>query len=316
LGAAASQVGPDAQAAVVVLNKTFGLSHLKVAAVFRALFEITLTRGASTQIVLRAGDRLQPAYEEVRREIKSAACLTPDETGWRVSGRPAWLHAWVARRATCYAIDPHRKADMLERLIGLAWSGMLVHDGFASCDRFEAGTHQQCLGQLLRRVRDLEAKATRRAVHYLRELIALFTEAIHFRNRFKRGEVSAEQLAQARKTFDGRLWRLARPVREEPDYESLSGHLWQHREEWFTFLSHSRDRADQLGGSASDLAGGDEPEGLGREPHLGGCSRPGSAHVRAREMQASWAFRPGLRLPDPARLRQSFAPTPDTPHPR
>src|SRR5262249_29706599 len=67
LGAAASKVGPDAQAAVVVLNKTFGLSHLKVAAVFRALFEITLTRGASTQIVLRAGDRLQPAYEEVRR---------------------------------------------------------------------------------------------------------------------------------------------------------------------------------------------------------------------------------------------------------
>src|SRR3954469_9881543 len=34
LGAAASQIGPDAQAAVVALNKTFGLSHIKVAAVF------------------------------------------------------------------------------------------------------------------------------------------------------------------------------------------------------------------------------------------------------------------------------------------
>jgi hypothetical protein len=29
LGAAASQIGPDAQAAVVALNKTFGLSHIK-----------------------------------------------------------------------------------------------------------------------------------------------------------------------------------------------------------------------------------------------------------------------------------------------
>src|SRR3954451_7311142 len=37
LGAAASQIGPDAQAAVVALNKTFGLSHIKVAAVFHAL---------------------------------------------------------------------------------------------------------------------------------------------------------------------------------------------------------------------------------------------------------------------------------------
>ena len=179
LGAAASQIGPDAQAAVVLLNKTFGLSHIKIAAVFQALFGITLTRGASVQIVLRAANRSQPAYDEVRQEIKSAACVTPDETGWRVAGRSAWLHAWVAERATCYAIDPHRKADVLERLIGSDWSGKMVHDGFASYDRFTAATHQQCLGHVLRRVRELEAKATRGAVHYPRKLIALFTEAIH-----------------------------------------------------------------------------------------------------------------------------------------
>src|SRR3954467_14758370 len=126
LGAAASQIGPDAQAAVVLLNKTFGLSHIKIAAVFQALFGIALTRGAGAQIVLRAGSRLQPAHEEARQEIKAATCLTPDETGWRVAGQSAWLHAWVAQRATCYAIDPHRSADVLERLIGIAWSGTMV----------------------------------------------------------------------------------------------------------------------------------------------------------------------------------------------
>src|SRR4051812_31132438 len=91
LGAAASQIGPDAQAAVVLLNKTFGLSHIKIAAVFQALFGITLTRGAGAQIVLRAGSRLQPAHEEARQEIKAATCLTPDETGWRVAGPSARL---------------------------------------------------------------------------------------------------------------------------------------------------------------------------------------------------------------------------------
>jgi transposase len=238
LGAAASQIGPDAQAAVVALNKTFGLSHIKVAAAFRALFGITLTRGASAQIVLRAADRLGPADREVREEIKSSPCLTPDETGWRVAGRSAWLHAWVAERATAYAIDPHRKADVLERLIGIEWSGTMVHDGFASYDRFRAATHQQCLGHVLRRVRDLEAQATRGAVHYPRKLIALFTEAIHLRNRYKKGEVSAEQLRQARQEFDARLRDLAWPAREVPAYETLSAHLWKHRGEWFTFLSH------------------------------------------------------------------------------
>src|SRR3954468_16344640 len=114
----------------------------------------------------------------------------------------------------------------------------MVHAGFASYDRFAAATHQQCLGHILRRVRDLEAKATRGAVHYPRQVIALFTEAIHLRNRHLKGEVSAAQLAQALKAFDGRLRKLAWPAREVPAYETLSEHLWRHLDEWFTFLSH------------------------------------------------------------------------------
>ena len=87
-------------------------------------------------------------------------------------------------------------------------------------------------------MRELEAKATRGAVHYPRKLIALFTEAIHLRNRHKKGEVSAEQLRQARPGFDRRLRDLAWPAREVPAYETLSAHLWKHWDEWFTFLSH------------------------------------------------------------------------------
>src|SRR3954452_5355972 len=116
LGAAASQLGPDAQAGVVTLNKTFGLSHAKVSAVLQSFFGIRLTRGASVQIVLGAADRRQPAHQEIRADIKAAPVLTPDETGWRVEGKPGWLHAWVAERAICYAIDRQRSADVLERL--------------------------------------------------------------------------------------------------------------------------------------------------------------------------------------------------------
>jgi transposase len=238
LGAAASQLGPDAQAAAAVLNKAFGLSHGKVSAVFQALFGITLTRGASVQIMLRAAGRLGPADQEVRAAIKASPVLTPDETGWRVEGQPAWLHAWVGERATCYAIDRQRSANVLERLIGIDWGGKMTHDGFSSYDRFVQATHQQCLGHLLRRVRELEARATRGAVHYPRKLIALFTAAIHLRNRHLKGEVSAEALQEACEQFDQRLVELAWPAREVPAYETLSEHLWKHLDEWFTFLSH------------------------------------------------------------------------------
>src|SRR5262245_61454980 len=209
-GAAASQIGPDAQAAVATLNKTFGLSHGKVSAVLQTLFGVRLTRGASAGIVLRAADRLGPAQQEIREAVKASARLTPDETGWRVGGRPAWLHAWVTERATCYAIDQQRSACVLERLIGVDWSGRMTHDGMASYDRFTRATHQQCVGHVLRRVREMEATATRGAVHYPRKLIRLFTEAIHLRNRHLKGEVTAQQLQEAKTGFDRRLEEIGR----------------------------------------------------------------------------------------------------------
>jgi transposase len=236
LGAAASQLGPDAQAAVATLNKDAGLSHGKVTVVMGTLFGITLTRGASAQIVLRAAGRLGPAHEGILAEVKASRVLVPDETGWRIGGRPAWLHAWVGERATCYAIDPQRSADALERVIGIDWGGVLAHDGWSSYDRFREATHQQCLGHVLRRARDLLAGATRGAVRYPRELVALLTEAIHLRNRHLRGEVGAEVLAKAKAGFDARMEALAFPPRAVPAYDTLSWHLWNHLDEWFVFL--------------------------------------------------------------------------------
>ena len=198
LGAAASQIGPDAQAAAAHLNEVAGLSHGKVVAVFAALFGIDLTRGASAQIGLRAAARLAPAYAEVVAATQSAERLTVDETGWHVGGWPAWLHAWVGERATCYAIDPHRSADALERVIGRDWDGILVHDGYSSYDRFAEAVHQQCLAHVLRRARELLATAVRGAVRFPRAVIDLFTGAVHLRNQFHRGVTTLDELTVAR----------------------------------------------------------------------------------------------------------------------
>lgn len=54
-GAARSQLGPDAQATVVYLNKRAGMSYGKIADTFDACYGITLTPGAAAQIVLRSG---------------------------------------------------------------------------------------------------------------------------------------------------------------------------------------------------------------------------------------------------------------------
>ena len=216
LGAAASQLGPDAQAAVVLLNKQAGLSHGQVAACFRTLFGIDVTRGASAQITRRAGARLRPADQEVRGDLPASAQVSADETGWRIGGHPAGLHAWVGDRATCYALDPQRSAAALEQVLGRDWDGVLVRDGWASYDRFTAATHQQCVAHVLRRAQALLAVATRGAVRFPRQVIALFTAAVHLKNRFQAGAVPVEAAWATRDAFDEQLLELAARPRAVP----------------------------------------------------------------------------------------------------
>jgi transposase len=236
-GAAASQLGPDAQAAVVELNKDMGLPHGKVVGTFDKLFGIDLSRGASVQIVLRAGQRLAPAYQEIVQEIQDTDQLWLDETGWRLGGQPAWLHVWVSERATCYQVDRRRSADVLEAVIGRDWEGTLIHDGFASYDRFTAAIHQQCLFHVLRRARDMLEGATRGAVRFPRQVIGLFTAAIHLRNEHVAGRLDPLVWEGARDAFEDRLLTLLRWPRLVPASAALAAHLLNHFASWFSFLS-------------------------------------------------------------------------------
>lgn len=240
VGAAASQIGADTQAAATLLHTQAGLSHGKVVAVFDTLFGINLSRGASAQIGLRAAARLEPDYQAIQEELPRSTQIAADETGWRIGGQPAWLHVWVGDRVTCYGIDPQRSAAVLERVIGVDWEGVLGHDGFASYGRFTEAVHQQCLAHVLRRARDLLTTATGGAVHFPRRIIALFTEAIHERNRCWRGEMTAAQLQTRRDDFDDRLRALVYRRCEVPEYERLAQHLGDHFAEWFAFVSDAQ----------------------------------------------------------------------------
>lgn len=143
-GAAASQLGPNIHALLTILNKQLGLSHGKSVKLLSTLFpELRVARATSVRSTLRMARRCAAAHEQLRIDLRGAAEVSPDETGWRVGGRQAWLHTFVSRRETCYVIDPTRSHQPAEQLLGLDWSGTLVHDGWSVYDRFTQASHQQ-----------------------------------------------------------------------------------------------------------------------------------------------------------------------------
>jgi transposase len=241
-GAAASQIGPDAQAAVVYLNKKSGLSHGKIADLFGQFFRIKLTRGAAAQIVSRAARRLEPACEEIAEQLKTASHITPDETGWRIGGRTVWLHAWVGDNgATLYRVDPQRSADALERVIGIHWSGSMTHDGFSSYDRFEDAVHQQCNDHPLRRAQSLLESQSGANRRFPQAVIDLFVEALDRRDRFdadtQAGRAPTEDVrAAVYESFVDRLRTLTSRPRADEANDRFARHLDKHAAEWFLYL--------------------------------------------------------------------------------
>lgn len=237
VGAAASQIGPDATATIDYLNKHSGMSYGKIADLFERTYGIHLTRSACAQAVLRAGRRLRPVYEEIKQHIRTAQHLTPDETGWRLGGQPVWLHAWVAGDgATCFAIDPRRSAKVLEETIGIDWSGVMTHDGYSSYDRFVCAVHQQCLAHPLRRAHAMEENATGRAKDFPCQVIDIFQGALEARDQFRAGDLEEAELLQAHEDYNERLRDLSFRPRSNETNDRLANHLYKHTGEWFMFL--------------------------------------------------------------------------------
>src|SRR5215471_12043440 len=236
LGAAASQLGPDAQAAVVELNKQGGLSHGKVTRCLESFFGIRLSRGGSVHTVLRAATRCEPVYEAIRQTVAQSDWVVPDETGWRVGGYPAWLHTLVSPQATAYVIDPTRSGVVAEDILGLDYDGTMIHDGWSPYDQFEKALHQQCLNHLLRRADEMAATATRGAVRFPRRVAELLRKGLDLRDRHAEGEISRHGLAVARGRLGNHLSGLVFPPKVNAANERLAYHLWAHRDDLFTFL--------------------------------------------------------------------------------
>jgi transposase len=246
LGCAASQIGSEAQAAVVMLNKELGLSQGKISRFFQSWFGIKLTRGGSCQIMLRAARRCEGTYQAIVRRVRESAWVVPDETGWRIGGWPAWLHVAVGKASAAvgwgtvvaYLIARPRGFEASAALIGEDYAGKLIHDGYASYERFWRATHQTCLAHLLRRCKQLLERATRGAVIFPRKVKALLQESLELRDRRDARQITASRAVAGADTLDQRMRRLLQPIKRNAANERLAKHLWNHRGQLFTFLRY------------------------------------------------------------------------------
>jgi transposase len=228
-GAAAGQLGPNVHALLALLNKELELSHGKSVKLLSTLFpELRVARATSVRSTLRTAQLCAAAHEQLRVDLRGASEIAPDETGWRVGGRSAWLHAFVSRNTTCYVIDPTRSHEPAERLLGLDGSSKLVHDGWSVYDGFRQAYHQQCLSHLQRRCQERLEPAVRGAARFPRAVLGLIDRAFAVRRAWRGHRLSGDDSAEYGLGLACELERLAAGrFTHEPNHR-LARHVRKH----------------------------------------------------------------------------------------
>ena len=234
LGAAAVQLGPQAVALMVVLNKQLGLSHGKVARLLRQRFGLAVTTSTVTRALHRAARQAQPTYAALCATIRGSPVVAPDETSWKVDGHGQWLWAFATPETTVYAIQPGRGFGAAAAILGADYAGVLVRDGWAPYRRFTDAAHQTCLAHLLRRARDL-ARDHPRAPFAARVTITL-QQALGIRDRRVAGVISPHGAAVARGHVLTHLFTALDHVGSVPDMQRFAAHLSTELPALFSFL--------------------------------------------------------------------------------
>ena len=235
LGAAAVQLGPQAVALAVILNKQCGLSYGKITQLLQTRFRLTVTRGGVTHAVQRAARQAQPSYDALCATVRGSPMVTADETSWRVAADLQWLWAFVTPETTVYAIQPGRGLAQAATVIGIDYPGVLVRDGWQSYRQFKQALHQTCLAHLLRRCRLLLLDYP--AQPFVTAVKAVLQAALGARDRYRAGTISAHGLAVARGHFMERLGRLlARTPSRRLPVQRFQSHLIVEYDAVFGFL--------------------------------------------------------------------------------
>jgi transposase len=239
-GAATVVLGPQVLAVSIDLKERVGVPYRKVVQVLMLCFHFQVSAGALARAGRRIAKHCEPTYEALIGYLRRSAVVHADETGWYIANatRKAWLWVFATPEGvTIYAIRLSRGGDVPSAILGEAFDGTLVVDGWAVYPSLGCPL-AQCNAHLLRRCAEM--------LETQRDEAALFPQQV------KDFLQQAIQLGRARKLaielWGERFWQravsdteqqfadLLEPAQSDPDNRRLRKHLKAHQNEVLVFL--------------------------------------------------------------------------------
>ena len=250
-GSAKVQLGPRALSWVLKMRHRYGISISKSCDLLQDAFGLPLSGGAVSQIEQRMAKKLMPDYVQLLEQARSAEHIHVDETSWYVGSPKWWLWTFANDDMTIYEVDQSRGKDVLERILGKSFQGILISDCLSPYEDF-CEKQQKCYAHHLKAIKD--ALLILPNSQYLRVLRRLLRKAILYK-QCKTGlpppdyqvlcqhlENWADLLVPTTLNEKGKsiLDVQACPFKLLPTEQQLANRIAKRRKHLFTFLYHDQ----------------------------------------------------------------------------
>jgi transposase len=148
--------GPEVRAFALYLLCRQHLPLERTAELLADLLGAPVSTGWLCHIQREAAGKLAPFLVGLKARLAAEPVLHADETGTRVGVKKHWAHTLTTNLLTLIAIHPKRGVEAMTDIgvIG-AYSGTVVHDGYASYEVFDQVTHATCGVHLIRHLLDV-----------------------------------------------------------------------------------------------------------------------------------------------------------------
>jgi len=237
-GSAGVVIGPRAKALAADLKHRLGVPYGKVAEVLEVGFGLPVSRGGLCQADARLAKQAQPVYAELIDLIRQSAMAHADETGWRIGTLAAWLWVFTNRDLTVYTIARGRGHEVVVKVLGAEFAGILVSDCFTAYDHQALANwlKQKCVGHLLKDLSEMNESKTGGAVRFARVVTTVLRAALQLRDQ--KGRLPAADFAVQAVQLEARLDALIDTRRQLTDADNarFAKRLRKHREHLLRFL--------------------------------------------------------------------------------
>ena len=148
---ASVQYGENLQALSVALNTVGAVSIKRTHEILSGVFNIPIATGTISSMVKRCADGLTDTVGKIKQKMKASALGHFDETGTRVNKKLWWVHDASNCEYTYLDISTKRGSKGMEECGVLTeFSGIAMHDCWASYWNYTSVTHAVCCAHLLR----------------------------------------------------------------------------------------------------------------------------------------------------------------------